>query len=234
MALTDNLISYWKLDESSGNRADSHGSNTLTNNNSTPSATGKINSGADFTPASSHYLSVADNASLSPTSEMSVWVKLDALQDYAAFVSKWNEDASARTFGIALETSKFRFWISDDGGNFDAISNTTSVSTGTWYHIVTTYKNETNGIKIYVNGTAAQTSPSNSTSVFDSSAEFRVARAQKFAGLTNIVDGVIDEVGYWSRALTSQEVSDLYNSGSGFAYPFSGGGAVFIPKIMMS
>ena len=46
--LTDNLISHWKLDESSGNAADSHGSNTLTNNGSTPFVAAKINNGADF------------------------------------------------------------------------------------------------------------------------------------------------------------------------------------------
>ena len=33
-ALTDNLVSYWKFDESSGNTTDSVGSNNLTNNNS--------------------------------------------------------------------------------------------------------------------------------------------------------------------------------------------------------
>jgi len=36
-------------------------------------------------------------------------------------------------------------------------------------------------------------------------------------------DGLIDEVGIWSRALNSTEVSELYNSGSGLAYPFTTG-----------
>ena len=34
--------------------------------------------------------------------------------------------------------------------------------------------------------------------------------------------GDIDEVGIWSRAITSTEVTALYNSGDGFAYPFAG------------
>ena len=45
MALTDNLVSYWKLDESSGNAADSVGSNTLTNTGTATYAAGKINNG---------------------------------------------------------------------------------------------------------------------------------------------------------------------------------------------
>src|SRR6202035_2479657 len=36
-------------------------------------------------------------------------------------------------------------------------------------------------------------------------------------------DGDIDEVSIWNRALTSTEVSDLYNSGGGLQYPFAGG-----------
>jgi hypothetical protein len=34
-------------------------------------------------------------------------------------------------------------------------------------------------------------------------------------------DGMIDEIGVWSRALTSGEVTQLYNSGAGLQYPFT-------------
>ena len=34
-------------------------------------------------------------------------------------------------------------------------------------------------------------------------------------------DGMMDEIGVWSRALTATEVTELYNSGNGLAYPFS-------------
>ena len=35
------------------------------------------------------------------------------------------------------------------------------------------------------------------------------------------LDGLVDEVGMWSRVLTSGELDTLYNSGAGLAYPFS-------------
>lgn len=40
MALTDNLISWWSLDEASGTRYDSHGTNHLTDNNTVSSEAG--------------------------------------------------------------------------------------------------------------------------------------------------------------------------------------------------
>jgi len=33
--------------------------------------------------------------------------------------------------------------------------------------------------------------------------------------------GTIDEVGVWNRVLTSSEVASLYNTGTGFQYPFT-------------
>jgi hypothetical protein len=35
--------------------------------------------------------------------------------------------------------------------------------------------------------------------------------------------GDIDEVGIWSRVLTSTEVTQLYNGGAGLQYPFTNG-----------
>ena len=48
MSLLTGLVSYWKLDESSGNAADAHASNTLTNNNTVGYSAAKINNGADY------------------------------------------------------------------------------------------------------------------------------------------------------------------------------------------
>src|SRR5713101_462503 len=62
---TGSLMSYYKLEEASGNRADSVGTNTLTSHNNVANAKGKIGSSGLFTATSSTYLSHADNASLS-------------------------------------------------------------------------------------------------------------------------------------------------------------------------
>jgi len=40
------------------------------------------------------------------------------------------------------------------------------------------------------------------------------------------MDGLVDEVGIWNKVLTSGEITDLYNSGSGLAYPFGEGGVL--------
>lgn len=41
-----------------------------------------------------------------------------------------------------------------------------------------------------------------------------------FSNLASPQDVIIDEVGYWRRALTTAEVAHLFNSGAGITYPF--------------
>jgi hypothetical protein len=81
MALTDNLISFWKLDETSGNAIDAHGSNTLTAVASPGTAAGKIETARTFN-GSSQYFSVASNASVQVGDEdfyVAGWVYLNSV-----------------------------------------------------------------------------------------------------------------------------------------------------------
>jgi hypothetical protein len=82
ISLTTNLVSYWKLDESSGNAVDSVGSNTLTNTNTVTYSSGVINNGANFVEASSQKLSITDasQSGLDFTGNMTLagWVKFTA------------------------------------------------------------------------------------------------------------------------------------------------------------
>ena len=74
---SEGLVGHWKMDESSGNAADSSGSGlTLTNNGTTPFVAGKYGNAADFTPASSHNFSTATSVSSVKTVEF--WVYPDS------------------------------------------------------------------------------------------------------------------------------------------------------------
>ena len=62
MALIDNLVAYYKLDETSGNAIDIHGSNDGTTTNISYEVTGKINTGYSFNGVPiGNTLSVTDN-----------------------------------------------------------------------------------------------------------------------------------------------------------------------------
>ena len=87
MALIDNLVSYWKMDETgTGNAEDSHGSNTFTNVGPFTYATGKINNGADFgVNNTTKELTRADDMGIDGGAlTMNIWVKLQTEIDSGA------------------------------------------------------------------------------------------------------------------------------------------------------
>ena len=226
MALTDSLISYWKLDEASGTRVDSHtGGNDLTDNNTVTQAAGKIGNSAQFTNANSESLTRVDNASLSVGNidfTWAGWFYLDSKTTYRIGFCKYqtpllgNADFEYRIYYDA-PADRFLFTIGDGGANsaVATANNLGSPSTATWYYIVGWHDASADTISIQVNnGTADSTAYASGS--FDGAGDLIIGLQAGAFGW----DGRMDELGFWKRVLTAAERTALYNGGSGLAYPF--------------
>ena len=120
MAVIDNLVSWWSLDETSGDRVDSHGSNDLTDTNTVLYAAGKQSNAADFETSNSESLLKSDTADLSFTSDFSWagWINLESLTVNQVIIGKWNTTGENRSYAFFISTgAKLRAYISDDGTN---------------------------------------------------------------------------------------------------------------------
>lgn len=236
MALLDGLISYWKLDEASGTRVDSHtGGNDLTDNNTVTQVAGKISNAGQFTLANSEHLSRADNISLSTGDidfTIAGWVYLDTKPGEMGLFGKYTIGGNQREYLVSYESGgdRFRFYISNNGTATTTIdaNNLGSPSTGTWYYIVAWHDATANTINIQVNnGTVNSTA--HTTGAFDSSSSFNIGAIGDPLLYHN---GRVDEVGFWKKVLTSDERTQLYNGGSGLAYSSftsaGGGGGAFL------
>lgn len=237
MAIVDNLVSYWKLDESSGNASDSVGSNTLTNKNGVTFSSGKINNGIDLEIATvqSMYILDASQTGLDITGDISIsaWIKLESLASTGneTIVAKWHATGAgfrAYQFDITQTTNLLRFQISSDGGSSNVNVATCNTAfdvddLGVWHHCVVTVdvSSASAGITIYIDGVAQSVTASGTqTSIANTTAQFDIGARNYLGTPTELFDGMIDEVGVWSRELTSGEVTSLYNSGNGLSYPF--------------
>lgn len=227
MSLLTSLISYWKLDEGSGNRADANGSNTLTDNNTVTSATGKINSAADFERDNNEFLSHTDNADLSTGDidfSFACWVNLESkpAAQNLYIAAKGDSDPTTewalfyRGFG---GTDRFRFTINQFTANVDD-DPLGSPAIGTWHFIVCWHDSVADTISIQTNNGAVASTATGGLGPQDLGGSFRLGGFDGTA--TFAFDGLIDEVGFWKRVLTAQERTDLYNAGAGLAYPFAG------------
>jgi hypothetical protein len=222
MALTDSLVSYWELEETSGTRVDSHGSNDLTDLNTVSYATGKQGNAADFERGNSEAFSLALGSTgleLKDNFSVSFWFKAESLATYHQFYTSGTQ-ANQWRLGIRSGTPQLRFTI-DSIADYTAA---TTISTDTWYHIVY-IKNGTN-IKIYLdNSLDLDTTVSASVTTPSGTAYFG-----RLAGADGFLDGLLDEFGFWGRSITSDEVAELYNSGAGLSYADIVGSA-FVPRV---
>jgi hypothetical protein len=218
--LLNNLLAYWKLDETSGTRFDSTANNNdLTDNNTVGSTTGIQGNAADFVPVNVEYFSYPSPVLTTTTFSVSVWVYPKTYGTFGRAIFYQGDVLSdpgihlwiASTWEGSTNCLGFRY---NNAGN--SPSNSNSITLNTWQHVVVTYDGNT--VRFYVNNVAV-----GSNVIADSSSPlakpFYVGVWYEFND-RRIWDGYLDELGIWSRVLTAAERTELYNSGSGITYPF--------------
>ena len=159
------------------------------------------------------------NLSTSPMT-VSAWVKHDVLNTYHYLVSDYNSGATAAIFSLlktditAANPNKFTFFWANTGlqypNPFTAAGTTTAV-VGTWYHVVGVREGATGAwtAKIYVNGRLE-----NSTAASGNPATGGVPSIARIGSsvLALNLDGQIQNVQIWDRALSATEIAQLYTN----------------------
>lgn len=214
-------VANWPLNEASGNASDTVGANTLSDNNTVGSDTGKLFALArDFERDNQEYLSIADNASLRMGDidwMIRCWVKIESIAGMVV-VYKWG---LSREYGLGIDGTGHPFVLaSTDGtsnpGQWAQAIHSTALSTGTWYLLHGWHDAANNLLAISIDaGTPATVAWSGGT--YEGAYPVTVGRnpdntVQFFDGL--IQDVVILKGGY----LDSTERTADYNSGNGIPF----------------
>lgn len=223
MSLREGLEAYWKLDEVAGNRADAHGSNTLTDNNTVTSAGGILGNAAHFDDLNSECLSVGDNASLSFGDEdftIAGWIRLDNVATTWINLGKYDYGDNEREYSLQYITgSGLKWFVSSDGAATTSVQETTQgvLTAATWYFFACIHDSVNNLIKVSVNAGIQQTA-AHATGCNDNVSPFVLGAVISSGVIVNEMDGLFDEVGVWRRALKQSDLTFLCNGGSGRTY----------------
>jgi len=210
--VTDGLVSWWKLDETSGTSAyDSQGDNTGTVSGATwtTETAGVNSSGALSFDGTSNYVDCGTDASLTLTNALTVeaWVNLDQVKAYQTIVSKWYDGGNiAWDFRMNVGGNKLEFRL-HDGTAERSIVGSTVLGTDTWYHVAGTWDGFT--AMVYV-GTSQEGS-SNITGTLGPVAETLIGNIQH-PSANEYFSGKIDEARIYNRALTSGEIQQNYDA----------------------
>lgn len=209
--LLQGLVAYWRMDETSGNRSDAHtGTNTLTDNNTVGfTASGKSGNAAEFIAANSEYLSIGTNFLAMPTNNTPFtvcgWI------NWNQFVDITGVCAGQGLNWYVMYRDSIRFRI---GGTSDTIDVAISgLTTNTWY--------------FFSAGTAGggasdgwvQLGTNRANGLFRTFINTGGMDVGRYNG-GNYIGAKIDELSVHNRALSSNEISQIYNANAGKFYPY--------------
>lgn len=211
---------FFNFNESSGDATDAVNALSGVNTSATYS-TGKLNNAAYYGGSAFH--TISDNALLKPTNAISIggWIYISATSSYQMILAKGENAGDTRSYEIRCfgTTTQIEIQARTGGGSYIQARTTTAIGTGAWKHVIYTRNGTTQ--KIYIDG-VSDTLASNVTQAgnLDYSTD-AFWFGQRNGGLR--FNGRLDMMGLWDVELTSSEVGELYNAGTGIEYPFSAG-----------
>ncbi len=199
-------VAFWHFNEVSGaSLKDSSGNNNNGNLFNGPNwvlankANGLSFDGVD------DYVDVANSPSLNIPGSLSVtaWVNFMSQANGFVITKGIYPDYNYKIEGYS---GKFQAIVGIDGAQRIAI-DTSSFEVGRWYHVALTY--DGTAVRLYVDGMLKTTTPYSGVPAQNT---YPVTIGRYYGGPGYYINGVIDEIKIYSRALTPEEVPIDYNS----------------------
>lgn len=212
--LNNNIYSWFNFEEASGTRVDELGNYSFDQNTNVPgNRAGVIGnaldcSGTQWVYNGTSVLGIMDG---SLDWSISAWVYFDAGGAYAYPFGVWGSGAQRGWLCEKTNLDKFGFWSSSSSSTQSAVD----LDISAWNHLVIVHDSVAQSTQLYKNGAAAFT---HSGAIPTTGlADMTVGAVD---GVSDRLNGAVDLMGIWSRKLTADEVTELYNGGSGKSYPF--------------
>ena len=233
--LGENAVYYWSLNETSGDLKDSVGdySNMQFNmvTGSGQNSAGLLDQAVDFDGTGDY----ADTDYANPV----MWDPVDENVSFSFWINADSLTGDEVVFARTDTSQNHQDWIEIDDGDVqmfyyrydgNAVNNILvtnfSLSTDTWHHIVITRQYENDVWRFYQDGSQIHTvdEDMDGNRIFASdhgsaaNNPFLLGAAKPSQGVEREFDGTIDEFGIWNITLTQQQITGLYNSGSGCTF----------------
>jgi len=211
------LVGYWSFNEGFGTKTEdkSEYGNNGSIKNGVSWIYGRFGEALKFNGVDG-YVDVSDNASLDLGDDdfsIELWVKHGEVTDHSGYVVKGGSTRSESvdgepTYCVRHYQSSPVFFI-EDGVNDVSIHASTLTEDNSWHHIVGV--REGDYIKIYVDGKLEGQSDASIVGSTDNEYPLVIGRQASNAG--QYLNGIIDEVRIWNRALSPEEINASYNAG---------------------
>lgn len=217
---TTNLVSWWKLDETSGNRSDAHGSNTLTDIGTVTYSRAKHYWGANFVRSQGERLEINDNTSLQTGNidfSFGGWFRLTSLGITQYILAKMVNTTDGEYQLYVNTSNKLVFEITDGTATLITVGHPTTLTTNTWYWFIAYHDSVNDEIGISINNGSFTTQTTNGTAPTAGDGSKKFMLGARSDGV-NSLDGDLDEIFFYKKMLSSSELTWLYNVSFGRKY----------------
>ncbi len=155
------------------------------------------------------------NKSETDAFSINCWVKFDNLSGIKVLISNLDFGTVEGYEVFHTADNKVRWIITKNGSDRLYVEGSTTLANNTWYNIAVSYDgtNTIGGLNIFINGVGESlTTITNSPpSGINCPSQFRIGCTQG----TLEPDFNVDQVTFFNKALSSSEITALYNSGNG-------------------
>ncbi|RLI98258.1 MAG: hypothetical protein DRO99_01145, partial [Candidatus Aenigmatarchaeota archaeon] len=219
---TGGMAGYWRFEDNVNGTGQTVTDETGSNDGTTTGDTdctvdGWMNRGCSF-DGLDDYITMGDPADGSldfGTGSFTVasWFKSSESTDSGTIITKGGTSSSSRGYRIRLN-SNGAIWVAASGGdgiNRPDCSIGSGYNDGRWHHVAGVYERNDDEIIVYADGSYLGVCDISSISgqSLDTGSNFNIGTY----GSGQWFNGTIDEVGIWDRALSSDEVKQLYHLG---------------------
>ena len=220
MALTTNLLAYWKMEWNSNDSAwSNNGSDTAI---SYSSGNGKISQGAWFNGSTSR-IQLPTNTILNSKSQITIntWITFNDHLTWSLrgiFWVQWNYSGALNSQYISTNGTDqtVAFWVAASSPSPPAM-NIGTITTGQWYMLTHTINLSTLVVELFLDWVSKGTQSYSSIPAISVNTVMDIWRVYDTSRIHN---GNMDEFAIWNRVLTGSEITQLYNGWAGLTYPF--------------
>ncbi len=216
------LVSWWRGEN---NADDAREENNGVLMNGATFANGKVGKALSFDGVDD-YVRVANSSSLNVTGSLTIEVWIYPTTDQkGTIMAKWGDTGD----WSGQQSYAFNFWIgrrldfsiSDSLHQYDAAFQILRTDEGTvplnqWSHVAAVYDQRTGTRYLYINGIQQTLRTQLPFTVFQGIADVSIGGfiASTHSGVQSPFPGKIDELAFFTRALSEEEIKSIYNAGS--------------------
>lgn len=212
---SNELVAYYPFNGNANDESGNMNHGTVYGATLTTDRIGSANSAYSF-DGINDYIDIGDankaNFAFTTTFTVTAWVKGNTVSGTHGIISKTHDSEDG--YLLSLSNGKISGGTSGPGSHKN-IEGSTTLNVDTWYHVAAVFAASEFTHHIYINGVLddGTEGDNNQSQLRDSGEELilgAINRGNNNGEITEFFNGVIDEIRFYNRGLTEEEINNLY------------------------